>query len=58
MVLLRLEPLVNECGLDLDVGAGLAILAEDIEGVLILLLLKEELALVEGPTVMSDLEVL
>jgi hypothetical protein len=58
MVVLRLEPLVNECGVDLDIGAGLTILAEDIEGVLILLFLKEELAHVERAAVMSDLEVL
>ena len=56
--MLRLEPLVNECGVDLDIGAGLTILAEDIEGVLILLFLKEELAHVERAAVMSDLEVL
>ena len=55
---MRLEPLVNECGVDLDIGAGLTILAEDIDGVLILLFLKEKLAHIERATVISDLKVL
>jgi hypothetical protein len=32
---------VHKSGFDLDIGAGLPILAEDIDGVLILLFLKE-----------------
>ena len=49
---------MDECGLNLDIGAGLSILAEDIDGVLILLFLKEQLAHVECAAVMSDLKVL